>query len=46
MGDNTVRVLVRGRTGVRPGETIHLAARPDDLHVFDGVSGRRRDVAP
>jgi len=45
IGDNTVRILVRGRTGVRPGETIHLSARPDDLHVFDGGTGRRRDVA-
>jgi multiple sugar transport system ATP-binding protein len=45
IGENTVRILVRGRTGVRPGETIHLAARPDDLHVFDDGTGRRRDVA-
>jgi multiple sugar transport system ATP-binding protein len=45
IGDHVVRVLVRGRTEVRPGDTIRLAARPADLHVFDGGTGRRRDVA-
>ncbi|CAG0968736.1 MAG: sn-glycerol-3-phosphate ABC transporter ATP-binding protein UgpC [Rhizobiaceae bacterium] len=46
IGEHVVRVLVRGRTEARPGETIHLAARPGDLHVFDGGTGRRREMAP
>jgi multiple sugar transport system ATP-binding protein len=30
-----VRVLSRGRTSVRPGDTIHLAFDPAHLHFFD-----------
>ncbi len=45
IGEHLVRVLVRGRTAARPGDTIRLAARPADLHVFDGASGRRREMA-
>jgi multiple sugar transport system ATP-binding protein len=45
MGDDIVRVLIRGRTEVRPGETIHLTARAEDVHVFDTRSGRRHAVA-
>jgi multiple sugar transport system ATP-binding protein len=41
MGDQIIRVLIRGRTEVRPGETIHLTARAEDVHVFDTGSGRR-----
>ena len=44
IGEHVVRVLVRGRTTARPGDTIRLAARPADLHVFDGASGRRREM--
>ena len=39
-----VRVLVRGRTDVRPGETIHLDVQPRDLHVFDSRTGKRREI--
>ncbi|RYE60288.1 MAG: TOBE domain-containing protein, partial [Oxalobacteraceae bacterium] len=31
-----IRVLVRGRTDVRPGQTIHLIPDRDRVHVFDG----------
>ncbi len=32
---HVVRVLSRGRTSVRPGDTIHLAFDPAHLHFFD-----------
>ena len=35
IGGRSLRVLVRGRTNVRSGETIHLAPNPDNVHVFD-----------
>jgi len=44
MGETLIRVLIRGRTSVRPGETIHLSVAAKDLHVFDTASGRRLDV--
>jgi len=40
----TIRILVRGRTDARPGDTLRLAARPADLHVFDHATGQRRDI--
>ena len=39
-----VRVLVRGRTDVRPGETIYLSVAPNDLHVFDSRTGKRQET--
>ncbi|MGI6851150.1 ABC transporter ATP-binding protein [Mesorhizobium sp. 1B3] len=45
MGGHIVRVLVRGRTEVKPGETICLTVRPNDLHIFDTRTGKRRDPA-
>lgn len=45
MGEHIVRVLVRGRTEVKPGETICLTVRLNDLHVFDTRTGKRRDPA-
>ena len=44
IGEHVVRVLVRGRTDARPGDTIHLTVRPADLHVFDTASGKRREI--
>jgi len=44
LGDYVIRVLIRGRTDVQPGETIHVAAKPADIHVFDTASGRRRET--
>jgi multiple sugar transport system ATP-binding protein len=34
---NLVRILVRGRTSVRPGQTIHLTVDPDTIHIFDAA---------
>jgi len=45
MGNHVIRVLIRGRTEVIPGETIHLTARAADVHVFDTRSGQRRAAA-
>ena len=45
MGGQVIRVLIRGRTEVNPGETIHLTARAADIHVFETRSGRRRAAA-
>lgn len=41
---NLVRVLVRGRTDVQPGDTIYLNVLPKDLHVFDTRTGKRQEV--
>jgi multiple sugar transport system ATP-binding protein len=41
---HVVRVLIRGRTDVKPGETIHLSAASSHLHVFDPGSGKRREI--
>ncbi|BCH29082.1 sugar ABC transporter ATP-binding protein [Mesorhizobium sp. L-8-10] len=45
ISDHVIRVLLRGRTTVKPGQTIHLTAAPSDLHVFDSHTGKRRDAA-
>jgi len=45
LADQVIRVLIRGRTDVQPGETIHLTIRAADLHVFDTATGKRRDIA-
>jgi len=37
LAGNVVRVLIRGRTAVAPGETIHLGVAPDLVHVFDAA---------
>ncbi len=41
LGADTLRVLVAGRTAVRPGDAVHLAVDPADLHVFDPGTGAR-----
>ncbi|MCB8822524.1 ABC transporter ATP-binding protein [Microvirga rosea] len=35
IGGQIVRVLIRGRTFVRPGEVIHLTVPADFVHIFD-----------
>jgi multiple sugar transport system ATP-binding protein len=42
MGEHVIRILIRGRTEVRPGDLIHLKASAQDIHVFDTRSRRRR----
>ena len=37
----TIRILLRGRTGIKPGDTIHLRADPALIHVFATETGRR-----
>ena len=44
IGGYLVRVLVRGRTDVKPGETIALTVAAGDLHIFDTRTGKRRDA--
>jgi len=36
---NTVRILLKGRTTIAPGQTIHLAAEPDNIHAFARKTG-------
>ncbi|MGO4831444.1 TOBE domain-containing protein, partial [Rhizobiaceae sp. 2RAB30] len=45
LSGHIIRVLLRGRTDIQPGQTIHLGTSPADLHVFDSKTGRRRDAA-
>ncbi|KGF69168.1 sugar ABC transporter ATP-binding protein [Hoeflea sp. BAL378] len=37
LAGKVIRVLIRGRTATRPGETIHLAVAPDLVHFFDAA---------
>ncbi|OKO80933.1 sugar ABC transporter ATP-binding protein [Bradyrhizobium sp. NAS80.1] len=41
MKGEVVRVLVSGRTNLRPGDEISLGVDADHLHVFDTESGKR-----
>ncbi|CAH1690897.1 sn-glycerol 3-phosphate ABC transporter ATP binding subunit [Hyphomicrobiales bacterium] len=43
LGEKVIRVLVRGRTDVRPDDIIHLNILPNDLHFFDTATGQRRE---
>ncbi|MDW6022503.1 sn-glycerol-3-phosphate ABC transporter ATP-binding protein UgpC [Mesorhizobium sp. BAC0120] len=42
--DHTVRVLIRGRTDAKPGETIRLTVPAADMHVFNAGTGKRLDA--
>ncbi|MBW8639205.1 sn-glycerol-3-phosphate ABC transporter ATP-binding protein UgpC [Hoeflea sp. WL0058] len=37
---HTARVLLRGRTSIEPGQTIHLETDPENIHVFSQATGR------
>ncbi|WP_180899397.1 ABC transporter ATP-binding protein [Martelella soudanensis] len=37
LADEVIRILVRGRTDARPGDTIHLQVAPDAIHFFDAA---------
>ncbi|MFZ2099718.1 MAG: sn-glycerol-3-phosphate ABC transporter ATP-binding protein UgpC [Oricola sp.] len=37
LAGNIVRILIRGRTAVKPGETIHLTMPPHLVHIFDAA---------
>ena len=41
LAGHTTRILLRGRTAIRPGGPIHLRAKPALVHVFDTATGRR-----
>lgn len=34
----TARILLRGRSKARPGDTVHLSASPEDIHVFSNTT--------
>jgi hypothetical protein len=34
-----VRVLLRGRTAIEPGQSVHLVADPGNIHAFSRGSG-------
>lgn len=36
-----IRVLIRGRTDLGPGDTMRLHAEPKDVHAFDTKTGKR-----
>lgn len=40
-----VRILVRGRTDVQPGDTVHLSVKPEHIHIFDPKSGKRQEIS-
>lgn len=37
LGGHLIRILIRGRTEVRPGDSIGLTVSPDLMHMFDPV---------
>ncbi|MDF2372745.1 MAG: sn-glycerol-3-phosphate ABC transporter ATP-binding protein UgpC [Rhizobiaceae bacterium] len=37
LAGHIVRILIRGRTATKPGETIHLAIAPEYVHLFDAA---------
>src|SRR5690606_14690499 len=39
MAGQVLRLLLKGRTGLAPHDTVHLSLRGGDLHVFDADSG-------
>ncbi len=41
LGSHDVVAVFRERHGFRPGDTIHLAPRPELIHLFDADSGER-----
>ena len=43
VGDETLAVRVPGRTPLAPGATTCLTWAPEDVHLFDAVTGRRAD---
>lgn len=43
VADVTIRVMLRGRTDLRPGDGVHLQMNPGHIHVFDTQSGIRID---
>jgi multiple sugar transport system ATP-binding protein len=43
LGETSVVCLVRDRTSLRPGDTLHLRVDANDLYFFDRESGQRID---
>jgi sn-glycerol 3-phosphate transport system ATP-binding protein len=43
VGSQSITASVPGKAALKPGETLHLAWRSDNMHFFDAASGRRRD---
>ena len=43
VGGAQLVVVMHGRTGVRPDDTVHLEIAPEKTHVFDGVGDQRLD---
>ena len=41
LGSQDMVAVFRERHGFRPGDTIHLAPRPELIHLFDADSGER-----
>ena len=41
LGNQVIRVLIRGRTDLKPGAVVHLGADPAHVHRFDTMTGRR-----
>jgi multiple sugar transport system ATP-binding protein len=41
IGDAQFVVVIHGRTGAKPDETVYLAIDADKAHVFDSASGKR-----
>jgi multiple sugar transport system ATP-binding protein len=41
VGDEKLVVVLHGRTGALPGDTVHLSIDAAKAHVFDGGSGLR-----
>jgi len=43
VGNQSVTARVPGKAALIPGAAVNIAWRPDNLHGFDAMSGKRRD---
>jgi multiple sugar transport system ATP-binding protein len=41
VGEQQLVLVMHGRTGAQPGDTVHLTLEAASAHVFDGENGRR-----
>jgi multiple sugar transport system ATP-binding protein len=46
VGEMELVVVMHGRTGAQPDDTVFLEVDAASTHVFDGVGGQRLDGAP
>jgi len=41
VGEDSLTLVVQGRTQVQPDDTVYLGVKVDKVHLFDGTTERR-----